>query len=180
MILVLIDYIVNIIYMNLNTMNINNLDIYTDGSLIKKNEQIKTGYGIYFPNKEYNNISGKLLVNDIHYAEMFAIKQAMKIMSKDIDKYDKISFYTDSYHCIKKINKWYDCYKNNKIEDMITKKNKDIKNKEMLLEIFKLIKNKVDKFNFIHIKSHSGKKDDYCMNNRIVDKLARLGTTINI
>ncbi len=152
------------------------LEIFTDGSLIKKNGTINTGYGIYFPNSEYNNVSNKLDVHDIHYAEIYAIKHTLNIIHKDIDIYTSVNIYTDSHHCIKKINKWYNHYLNNDIDSIITKKGRDIKNKSILLDIYNIMGKNKDKYNFIHIKSHSGNIDQYSLNNRKADKLARLGT----
>lgn len=155
------------------------LNIYTDGSLIKKDNNVYCGFGIYYPNNEYINISGKLHTIDIHYAEIYAIYYSLSTIQKDLEKYQLINIYTDSQHCIKKINKWYNTYKNNEINKIKTKKGKDVKNKVLLLEIYKIIGNIMNKVKFIHVKSHSGKKDELSINNRVVDKLARIGSKLN-
>lgn len=60
------------------------IDIFTDGSLIRKKGKIYCGYGIYFPNGENNNISKKfdkgLITNN--RAELYAIYKSLKICKK--------------------------------------------------------------------------------------------------
>lgn len=154
------------------------LIIFTDGSLRRKLNNTLVGYGIYFPNSEYNNISGKVGVTDIHYAEIYAINYALHMIKNDINKYDKIKFFTDSHHCINKIDKWYNHYINGNSDKMHTKKGNDIKNKNILIEIFNIISINRNKFDFVHVKSHTGQSDFNSFNNKIVDKLAKYATKI--
>ena len=154
------------------------LELYTDGSLIRKNGKQYVGYGIFFPNKEYQNVSNSLDVYDIHFAEMYAIKHALKIIKNDILKYQMINIYTDSYHSIKKIKKWFNFYQHNLIDEIKTKKGRDIKNKILLLEIYDIISNNIKKINLIHIKSHKRDKNEYHNNNSIADKLAKKGAKL--
>lgn len=154
------------------------LEIYTDGSLRKRNNITKAAFSIYFPNQEYDHLCEEVIEFDIHYTELIAIKRALKIIINDINIYDKIIFYTDSNHCIRKIKKWYSFYKNDKVEEIKTKKGKEIKNKKILMEIYEIINDNMDKFQFEFVKAHTNQKDEKSINNKIVDKLAKSKTKI--
>jgi hypothetical protein len=51
------------------------IEVYTDGSLVKKKDNVYCGYGIYFPNNEYKSISRKFTHEPItnNRAELYAI-----------------------------------------------------------------------------------------------------------
>ena len=55
------------------------IEVYTDGSLVKKDGKVYCGYGIYFPNHEYKSISRKLTHEPItnNRAELYAILKVL-------------------------------------------------------------------------------------------------------
>lgn len=167
-----------IVFCNYRDNRMRLLEIYTDGSLRRKNNIKRASSAIYFPNREFNNISEEIDMCDIHYAELYAIKRALSIIINSVPKYNKITFYTDSNHCINKINKWYSIYKNNEIDKMKTKRGNDIKNKNLLLEVYNLIGDNMDKFEFEFVKAHTNGKNQKTLNNKLVDKLAKSKTKI--
>ena len=60
------------------------VNVYTDGSLVKKGKDVFCGYGIYFPNGEYKSISRKFTHEPItnNRAELYAILKTIIICNK--------------------------------------------------------------------------------------------------
>ena len=145
------------------------IDIFTDGSLIRKKGDIYCGYGIYFPNGENDNISKKfdkgLITNN--RAELYAIYKSLKIFKKILKKKEikKINIYSDSEYSVKTLTIWYKNW---------IKNGKDYKNKDIIDKIIKLI-NKLNNVNFIHIKAHTGENNYYSLSNNQADELAKSG-----
>ena len=150
------------------------IDIYTDGSLIKKKGNIYCGYGIYFPNKECQMISRKFIHSPItnNRAELYAIYKSIKI-TETIHKKHKImeiNIYSDSEYAVKTFNIWYQKW---------IKNGKDYLNKDIIDNVINL-KNKLPyKINFIHIRAHTGNTDQKSINNEIVDRLAKDGALLS-
>ena len=146
-----------------------NIDIFTDGSLIRKKGKIYCGYGIYFPNGENDNISKKfdkgLITNN--RSELYAIYKSLKICKKILKEkeIEKINIYSDSEYSVKTLTIWYKNW---------IKNGKDYKNKDIIDKIIKLI-NKLNNVNFIHIKAHTGENDYYSLSNNQADELAKGG-----
>ena len=154
----------------------NNLEIYTDGSLSKKNNKVYCGYGIYFPNKEYKSISRKFTHEPItnNRAELYSIYKAIKITKKiynninfDNIHFDNVNIYSDSEYSVKTFNIWYKKW---------IKNGKDYLNKDIIDNIANLINTLPYKINFIHIRAHTNNNDEKSINNNIVDKLAKDGS----
>ena len=145
------------------------IDIFTDGSLIRKKGDIYCGYGIYFPNGENDNISKKfdkgLITNN--RAELYAIYKSLKICKKILKEKEikKINIYSDSEYSIKTLTIWYKNW---------IKNGKDYKNKDIIDKTIKLI-NKLNNVNFIHIKAHTGENNYYSLSNNQADELAKGG-----
>ena len=150
------------------------VDIYTDGSLIKKKGKIYCGYGIYFPNGECQDISRKFIHSPItnNRAELYAIYKSIKI-TETINKKHKIieiNIYSDSEYAVKTFNIWYPRW---------IKIGKDYLNKDIIDNIINL-KNKLPYIiNFIHIRAHTGNTDEKSINNDIVDTLAKNGAMLS-
>lgn len=152
------------------------LEIYTDGSLVKKDGNTYCGYGIYFPNGEYKSISRPFTHEPItnNRAELYAILKSLvlaniinlKRVKNSEPEIKLVKIYSDSEYSVKTFNIWLPNWKKNKKEY----KNPDIINEiETHLEIapFKVI--------FSHIRAHTGKTDIQSISNNIVDKLAKKG-----
>lgn len=157
------------------------IEIYTDGSLIKKNNKIYCGYGIYFPNNEYKSISRKFTHEPItnNRAELYAILKSiilanminLKRVKNNEQEIKQINIYSDSEYSVKTFNDWLPKWK---------KTNKKYKNQDIINEIEYIIKIVPFKVVLIHINSHTGKKDIHSISNDIVDKLAKKGAIKNI
>lgn len=152
------------------------LEIYTDGSLVKKNGNTYCGYGIYFPNNEYKSISRKFTHEPItnNRSELYAILKSIVLsniinnqrIKDNQEKIKLVNIYSDSEYSVKTFNEWLPKWK---------KTNKDYKNKDIIDEIEKNISLSPFAIIFTHIRSHTGKKDVHSISNDIVDELAKKG-----
>lgn len=148
-----------------------NISIYTDGSYKKKGKTILCGYGIYFPNKEYKNISRKFSHEPItnNRAELYAILKSI-IIANIINKtkrVNSISIYSDSEYSVKTINIWF--------KKWLLEGRTDYLNKDIIDEIMENKRLSPFVINIIHVNSHTGKQDVHSINNDHADKLAKEG-----
>ena len=147
------------------------VEIYTDGSLSKKNKKVYCGYGIYFPNGECQDISRKFIHTPItnNRAELYAIYKALKITIKinEKNKIKTVNIYSDSEYSVKTLTIWYKKWIIN---------GKDYSNKDIIDNIMDLIIKLPYNINFIHIRAHTNNKDEKSINNDIVDRLAKDGS----
>lgn len=148
------------------------IEIFTDGSCINNGKNFaRCAIGIYFPKKEFENVSKEITSTKINKtnqtAELLAILKSLKI-TKKVDKEIKIKIYTDSLYCINSLTKWYYAWEKN---NWLNSNKKQVKNKEIIQKIIKYIKKK--NIDFVHVRSHTHKKDYYSINNDIADQLAK-------
>lgn len=148
-----------------------NIKIYTDGSLRRTKAGIISGYGIYFPNKELNNVAAPFTKEPItnNRAELYAIYQAILRVVRRIP-FDKISIYTDSEYSQKSINEWMPKWKKNNWKNS---KNKPVENQDILMKIDKYMSR--HNIQVIWIRSHTGAQDQDSINNHMADRLANKG-----
>ncbi len=152
------------------------LEIYTDGSLVKKDGKIYCGYGIYFPNGEYKSISRKFTHEPItnNRAELYAILKSivlsniinLKRIKNNQEEIISINIYSDSEYSVKTFNSWLKKWKINK---------KNYKNQDIIDEIEKHIETAPFKISLFHVKAHTNKTDMHSISNNIVDELAKKG-----
>lgn len=157
-------------------MSNSTLEIYTDGSYIKKGTDVYCGYGIYFPNEEYKSISRKFTHEPItnNRAELYAILKSIVLsniinlerIKNNQEEIKLVNIYSDSEYSVKTFNVWFPKWKKN---------NKLYKNPDIINEIDEHIKIAPFKVNLIHVRAHTGKKDIHSISNDIVDKLAKKG-----
>lgn len=157
----------------------NKIIVFTDGACANNGKQnAKAGCGVFYPNKEYENISLKFTIAPItnQRAELYAIYLALISIKKE----QEIWLYTDSLYSIKCLTQWIKIWKNN---NMIGTNGKPVKNQDILLKIDDILKTK--KVSFFHVNSHVNNDTvlNYEVNekninefkyicNNIVDKLA--------
>ena len=170
------DYILNInscnsdFFENIYTKyDIKEVDyfVYTDGSCLN-NGNIKSlaGIGIYFDQNNAKNVS-KIIENDLkqinNSAELSAILEAYEIIKNDLNN-KKICIFTDSEYSIKCATSYGEkCEKSNW--------EKNIPNKELVMEIFNIYKNNPN-LKLQHIKAHTNSQDIHSIGNANADKLA--------
>jgi len=151
------------------------IDVFTDASLIKKNNTFSIGYAIHFPNKEFENIVDSIDVHpsnaDIHYAEMYGIYTAIIITKSKCS--DHINIYTDSMHSVNAIYKWINIYYEHGLDKLITNKKNPIKNRDILVKIFDQINGVQNNYTFTHVKAHTRSAEYKFVNNKSVDIMVR-------
>jgi len=171
----------------MDSKNSNIITIFTDGSSLnngQKNKYQSGGIGIYIEDTK-ECISEKLIgkiTNNI--AELKAcIKGIQVIMNRENYNNEVIKIYSDSEYVINSITKWASTWIKNdwKKYDKKRKGKYDIKNKDLIIELFNLY-NKYP-IHFIHTKAHTIKPIDtntkeynIWYGNYMADKLAVQGS----
>lgn len=145
--------------------------IFTDGSCSNNGKKnAKGGIGIYYPNKEFIDVSEPFILTPItnQRAELFAIYEALKNITIHNETRD-VFIYSDSLYSINSLTLWItDWIKNN----WINSKKKPIKNLDIIIPIYKIIKECKNKIYFKHVKAHTNNKDFESICNSIADRLA--------
>lgn len=156
--------------------NIEHIDVYTDGSCIKNKNGIKCGYGVYFPNGEFSKISRPFRHSPMtnQRAELYAIYVALVIINK-MYNFSSVTIYSDSRYSIDSLTIWIKKWKRNNWK---TVNNKNVLNQDIIKKIDLLMEKHIGKINFVHVRSHTGKKDIHSVNNAIVDELAKSGSEL--
>ena len=183
----------------METQNMTNkeIKIFTDGSYVKATGAC--GYGVLFPNKEYENISKPFTIvpKTNQRAELYAIYKGIKTVYKGIknevtggtngvnggingvnrgtNRVTNIIIYTDSEYSIKSLTRWIINWKKNNWKATT---GKDVLNQDLIVKLDKLIekfKAKYGSIKFVHVRSHTGKRDFESINNDLVDVLAKKG-----
>lgn len=146
--------------------------IFTDGSFIKRGNNIYCGYGVYFPNNEYENISRPFIkgAKTNQRAELYAIYKAIRRVYKN-DKSADILIYSDSMYSIKSLTEWIAKWKENGWKSG----NKSVMNQDIIKVIDSLISKHNGNIVFKHIRAHTKLTDFESKCNEIVDKLAKNG-----
>jgi ribonuclease HI len=161
------------------TNNTREIKIFTDGSYVKATKAC--GYGVLFPNKEYENISKPFTIapKTNQRAELYAIYKGIKTVYKNVKNEDKVNevtniiVYTDSEYSIKSLTIWIKTWKKNNWKATT---GKDVLNQDLIVKLDKLIekfKAKYGSIKFVHVRSHTGKKDYESINNDLVDEIGR-------
>jgi ribonuclease HI len=146
--------------------------VFTDGCAIDNGKNTsRGGYGIYFGENDSRNKSVKVNSNVTNnQMELVAIYECLKLL--DNKKYIIVS---DSQYSINCVTKWYKKWINNNWK---TSGGKDVKNKKIIIEILKLLKQK--DVMFYHVNSHQPEPEDknsflykLWYGNHIADKFAQ-------
>lgn len=152
------------------------INVFTDGSYVKKGKDIYCGYGIYFPSGEYKPISRKFTHEPItnNRAELYAILKTIVIcniinlnrIKEKKSSVQVVNIYSDSEYSVKTFNEWLPKW---------LKSKKKYLNQDIIDEINDHMLNSPFKVNLIHVRAHTGKNDPYSVANEIVDELAKRG-----
>ena len=148
------------------------LIIFTDGACTKNGKQdAKAGYGVYFPNNEFQNISEKFTQTPItnQRAELYAIYTALNKSVVELNRYNQIIIYSDSLYSIKSLTEWIKNWEKNGWK---TANNKPVQNLDIIRPIYSIIKDNKDRIQFRHVKSHTGGNSFEELGNDHADKLA--------
>jgi ribonuclease HI len=145
--------------------------VFTDGSHLKPSN--KCGYGIHFPNGEFEDVSRPFtkLPKTNQRAELYAIYKSIKIVNK-ADPNCNITINTDSEYSIKSLTVWIKNWKKN---NWIGSTGKEVMNQDLIKDIDNLINKHLGKIKFNHVRAHTGKSDYNSIHNEITDELAKQG-----
>jgi len=143
------------------------LTIYCDGACLGNPGEAGSGLAIFYNNaKEPILIYGKYIENGTNnIAELNALLRALQIAYKNIDRYRNITVKTDSQYSIDSITKWAYGWEKNGWK---RKKNREIKNLELIKRVFKLYKYLKDRISIEYVKGHSG-----INGNELADQMAK-------
>ncbi|CAH6421840.1 Ribonuclease H [uncultured virus] len=159
------------------------IKVYTDGSCRMTDQNNYGGIGFYFQN--LNNIScsksfcSKKVTNQRMelLACIHAIKRCLKIMEKNTQVWE-LNIYSDSKYVIDSINEWAKNWEKNNWKKIKHGKLVPIKNKDLIVKLYKL--SKMHPIKYFHIKSHQiqplDKQSNEWLNwngNNIADQLAK-------
>lgn len=152
------------------------INVYTDGSYKKKGSDIYCGYGIYFPDGEYKDISRKFTHEPItnNRAELYAILKTIVLcnnifldrLKKNNAQIKTVNIYSDSEYSVKSLTLWLKKWKTN---------GKDYLNKDIIDDIDECMSKAPFKVNLIHVRAHTGESDPHSLANHKVDELAKRG-----
>lgn len=152
---------------------IKSIEIYTDGSLMKKKNGTYCGYSVYFPNNEYGKQIGRKFKHEPitnNRAELYAILKAIKLANiinkRNNNSVEKINIYSDSEYAVNSINIWLENWR---------KKSKPYANADIIDQIDLLIGKVSFIVSIIHINSHTGLDNVHSIGNNFADKLAKKG-----
>jgi ribonuclease HI len=139
--------------------------VYTDGACSNNgHKDAIAGIGIYFGPQDSRNVSqridGKQTCNT---AELGAILHLYTMVEEDIVSGKKIVIVTDSIYAIRCATTY-----GKKCAD--TEWKKDIPNKDMVKKAYELYSG--TNVEFIHVMSHTSKKDVHSLGNKEADRLA--------
>lgn len=149
---------------------LDNIIVFTDGACSNNGKiNAKGGIGVYFPNKEFNDISEAFATGlaTNQRTELYAIYRAIKIIIEGcICK--KIFLYTDSMYSINCLTKHAVKWEGN---NWYLSKTKLVKNLDIIKPLYELVKKYDIKFN--HVKAHTKDETIEAIYNGRVDKLAK-------
>ena len=148
---------------------IDKIFIYTDGSLIRINNFVKAGYGIYIPEKNIS-VSKPLLNQKLtnNRAELTAIIESISYLDEE-DFLKKICIFTDSQYSMYIFNGTGERYE----KDNFKNKGKDVPNIDLIKKILEL--KRTYNIVLLKVRAHTDKKDKHSIANNIADKLAGEG-----
>lgn len=144
------------------------INIYTDGSLIRKNGECYGGYGIYIPSKNIEKtyiLEGKKTNNR---GELLAIINGIELFDESDDV--GIHIYTDSDYSIKIFGDTGEKYM---LKNFKKSKTEDYPNTDLVKKALSLREKYILKFT--HINSHTGNLDEHSIGNDKADYLAVQG-----
>lgn len=151
----------------------NTLIVFTDGCCFNNGKyNSKASYAVYFPNKEYENISGCLKGKHTNNrAELTAILiclQQLKYLENTI-----IKIYSDSKYSINSLTVWYKKWEQ---DNWINSKKQQVLNSDLIKQILNLsndLKKNNNIIQYNYVKAHTNKTDEISKCNNIVDLLAK-------
>jgi ribonuclease HI len=168
-------------------INENSSVMYSDGSNTKNGKDDSMGgSGVFFGDDDCRNVSvtlpDKYGTPTNNKCELYAIKAGLISFfnkTENIEDIPSLNIYSDSQYTIKSLTVWIHKWIEN---DWKNSKGEDVKNKELISEIYDLLEHYKQRINitFTHIKSHKKAPKDnssieykHWYGNDMADKLAK-------
>lgn len=147
--------------------------IYTDGGCINNGKpNAVAGYGIHYSNNHLDDISEPIIGQEHsnNIAELTALIIAIKSIIYNITKHNyTYAIFTDSEYVLRVI------YTFDKTYGGRIRKNKDVPNLNLVLELHNLYEKYQSHIKVYHIDAHTGKNDIHSLGNEKADELAKKG-----
>ena len=130
------------------------IDVFVDGSSINNGKRnCKAGYGVFFPQAEYLNISQKINEKEVkvsnNVAEIIACIRAIEISVETFHDLEKLRIFSDSEYTINCVTKWCETWKKN---NWVKYDKKPIKNLDLIKKLYDYyLEYSIE---FIHVRSH--------------------------
>jgi ribonuclease HI len=154
------------------------MNAYCDGSTFHNGKPYASGgIGIWFGEDDPNNVSEPYTRNKPtnQRTELYALIRTFRTFNQIAEQNPQnryeFNVYTDSEYSINCITKWIPQWKKN---EWMTRKNKPVKNKELIVELYNEFTKR--RFKIHHVRSHTGKTDQHSVGNDHADKLAVNGS----
>lgn len=155
------------------------INIFTDGSFVKRRKSAGfAGYGVYFPDGEYENISSPFLKKPPtnQRAELYAIYVAITTVVGSQQSYERINIYTDSMYSINSLTLWARSWAKNGWK---TASKKPVKNLDIIKPLYKLMLKHGAIINLVHVRAHTSSRDTLSLGNAKADEMATNGSKIS-
>jgi ribonuclease HI len=147
--------------------------VFTDGACPQNGRRgAKAGWAAWFPEAQALSASGRVPDDQAQTnqrAELLAIQQAVTILEQAGHLDANLVVYTDSQYCIDCLTKW--------ITGWVARGWKKADGGDVLhRDLIEDISTRLTKFKshrFVHVRAHTGGKDDLAVQNDRVDRMAR-------
>lgn len=154
------------------------LVIFTDGACQGNGTAAaRAGYGIHFPNAEFEDISRPFTHAPITSAraELYAIWKALSLAFAH-PAVKNVHLYTDSEYCLKALTEWIPKYW---IPNGWKRKDKGVlkpvKNLDIIQPLYRLYSRRRDAVRLSHVSAHTRRSDPLSVANAVADRLAVQG-----
>jgi len=157
------------------------LVVFTDGACHNNGKpNAKAGYGIHFPNGEFEDISKPFHHPPITSprAELYAIWKALSLAFAN-PTVKHVHVFTDSEYAKNCLMEWAPMWVANGWKRKERGKLKPVKNLDLIQPLYRLYTTKKDCIKFTHVRAHTGKDDPLSKGNAVADRLAGEGVKNN-
>jgi ribonuclease HI len=147
--------------------------IYTDGACSHNGKSnAKAGYAVWFPDHRTLSMSERLPESEPqtnNRAELTSILKAVCIAEDNGFIDEDLIIYSDSNYSIDCLTKYLPSWVANGWK---TKDGNAVKNQDLIKDISHRL-SRFKSHRFVHVRAHTGNKDDLSVNNDIVDRMAQ-------
>ena len=149
------------------------VDIYTDGACSKNGRKnAQASWAFYVPEHKSVSNAGRVPEEETQTnqrGELMAISEAIKAAEIAFPSMETdLKIYTDSMYSKNCLTNWLTAWKKNNWK---TSQGGDVVHRDLIEETSERL-SKFKSFNIVHVRAHTGEKDEQSINNDIVDRMA--------